>query len=140
MASKHNNRKQKRRKTRPHKLAQASDGRLGSDRMGRVDRSSETRSGEALAVAWGVTVTMLVFCNLFNVGLHTYVSQNPDAQQLAVLGELLLFAGSVVGAISLIILPLLYRLRNVGPPRGIAVFGACLAAAPIMALLMKTLR
>ena len=59
---------------------------------------------------------------------------------MALFGEVLLFAGSVVGATSLLILPVLYRIRRVGPPRGVAVFGACLAIAPMLGLLVKTLR
>ena len=55
---------------------------------------------------------------------------------MALFGELLLFAGSVGG----VILPVLYRIRCVGPPRGVAVFGACLSIGPILGLLVKALR
>jgi len=130
MATKQKNHKKNRRRLRPNNLSKRLAGR----------RLPESRAGEALAVAWGVSVTMLAFCNLANIGVHYYASNHPDAMQMAVLGELLLFFGTVAGGISLVLLLILYRVRRVMPPRGVAVFGVCLAVAPILALGMQTLR
>ena len=99
----------------------------------------ETRASEALTVCWGVTITTLVMCNLVTIVAHYYVSRNPDAERMAVLGELLLVGGAVVGVISLVLLPILYRIRREPLPNGIAVFGACLALAPILGIIVKTM-
>lgn len=105
----------------------------------RVPQPVETRASEALTVCWGVTLTILIVCNVIVIGSQLYVSWYPEAKRTAIFGDLLLLAGSMVGVFSLVLLPLLYRVRQIPPPNGVAVFGACLAIAPILGLLMKAL-
>ncbi|MEM8943833.1 MAG: hypothetical protein AAGD11_01515 [Planctomycetota bacterium] len=93
----------------------------------------ESRASESLTVFWAVTVLMVLMMNLVCIGVHYYVAANPDAEKMQLLKGLLLFTGSLVGGVSLIVLPILYRVRKVPPPPGLAVFGACVAAAPILA-------
>ncbi len=100
---------------------------------------AETRASESLTVFWTVTVLMVLVSNLATVAVHYYLAANPAAEKLALLKGLLLFTGALVGGVSLIVLPILYRVRKVPPPRGLAVFGACVAAAPILAVLIQNL-
>jgi len=93
-----------------------------------------------MTVGWVVTLTTLLLCNLAAILAHVYVAQHPDAKLMALLKELMLFAGSVVGIVSLLMLPVLYRVRRVAPPRGLVVFGVCVAAAPILAVVGRMLR
>lgn len=67
------------------------------------------------------------------------MQMNPDAKKMTILREMLLLASAVVGCLSLALLPLVYRLRKVPPPRGIVVFGVCLAIAPWLVLALRTL-
>ncbi|MCG8450463.1 MAG: hypothetical protein MI725_12915 [Pirellulales bacterium] len=126
--------KKRRKKKQPRKKT------LNKSKRNLGTPAPETRASEALTVCWGVTLTILVVCNLVTTAAYYYVSQNPEAERTAVFGELLLLTGSLVGGLSLLLLPVLYRVRRVPPPRGVAVFGACLAIAPILALLLQTLR
>ncbi len=99
----------------------------------------ESRSSESLTVAWTVTITTLLFCNLAIVAAHYFSPQYPDNDGLRLMKEMLLIAGSTLGVISLALLPIVYRVRTVAPPTGLAVFGACLAAAPVLALVVRSL-
>lgn len=101
---------------------------------------SESKASEAITVAWTVSITTLFGCNLAILAVHFWLSTNPEAQGAAMLKELLLFAGAIVGVLSLLMLPVVYRLRSLPPPPGLAVFGACLAAAPPLVLLWRSLQ
>ncbi|WP_146450167.1 hypothetical protein [Bythopirellula polymerisocia] len=101
---------------------------------------SESKASEAITVAWTVSITTLFGCNLAVLAIHYWLKADPQAQSLAMLKELLLFAGAIVGVVSLVLLPAVYRLRSVSPPTGLAVFGACLAAAPLLTLFLRSLQ
>ena len=97
----------------------------------------ESRSSEAITVAWTVTITTLFFCNVAILGAHYYLAQNPDAERFRLMKELLLISGCCMGLISLALLPIVYRMRTVPPPSGLAVFGACLAIGPVLAMILR---
>ena len=97
----------------------------------------ESRSTEALTVAWTVTITTLLFCNLAAIAAHYFAAWNPEAKKMLVLREMLVFAGAVVGGLSLLLLPFVQRYRRTPPPKGLVVFGVCLAIAPILVLVLR---
>ncbi len=99
----------------------------------------ESGAGEAATVAWTVSVTMVAACDLAAVAAHVYLLRNPGVRSVAVLGQLMLFGGAVIGVASLILLPVVYRVRRVPPPTGFTVFAACAAAAPLLALAARAL-
>jgi hypothetical protein len=111
-----------------------------SQRRAGSTTSTETRASEALTVFWAVTVLTLLGINLVALFAHTYVLSHPAAEKMVLLKGLLLFTGSLMGSVSLVLLPILYRVRQVPPPRGLAVFGACVAIAPIAAVLLSSMR
>lgn len=90
-------------------------------------------------MCWTVTLTTLFFSNLAAILAHFYALAYPPAMRMAMLRELLLYAGVVVAVLSLGLLPLVYRVRRSAPPRGLVAFGICLAAAPLLALLLRTM-
>ena len=102
--------------------------------------SGETRSGDAATVAWTVSVMTVLLCDVGAMLALVYAARRPDLPGVAMLGRLLLFAGAVVGFLSLSLLPIVYRLRRTPPPRGLAVFGVCIAAAPLLAILVRAMR
>ncbi len=101
--------------------------------------SPETNLGETMTIAWTVTVTTLLLCNLTNAVVYFYVNSHPEAAKMKLLQELLLVAGAIVGILSLLLIPVVYRVRQVPPPRGLVVFGVGVAAASILALLVRIL-
>jgi hypothetical protein len=98
----------------------------------------EPRTAEAATVAWTVTVTMVVVCDLAAIAANVYLLRNPDAKGAQAFGGLMLFGGAVVGVASLALMPVVYRLRKTPPPTGFAVFAACAAAAPILAVIARS--
>jgi len=102
--------------------------------------SGETRASDAVTVAWIVTLVTVLLCDLVIVVAHVFLLVDPDQQRLNMLKELLLFGGTVVGLLSLGLLPVVYRVRRVPPPPGLVVFGACLAIAPILASFIRYLQ
>jgi len=100
----------------------------------------ETSVAESLTVFWSVTVLMCLMANVMALLAHFFVAANPGAEKIALLKGLTQFTGALVGAASLIVLPILYRVRCVPPPPGLAVFGACVAAAPILAVVAQALQ
>ncbi|MGI9430356.1 MAG: hypothetical protein ACR2NM_16965 [Bythopirellula sp.] len=106
----------------------------------KVDFPAESRASESLTVFWAITVLMVFAANLVMIAAHFYLQSHPDAEKIALLKGLLLFTAALVGSLSLIALPILYRVRRVPPPTGLAVFGACVAAAPILTALLGVWR
>ena len=102
--------------------------------------SAESRTSEAVTVGWTVTLTTVFFCNLAAVAAHFYVTAHPEAQRMAMLREFMLFSGALAGLLSLALLPLVKRLRQTPPPRGLVVFGVCIALAPILAVALRAIR
>lgn len=105
-----------------------------------LDAPVETRGSEALTVFWTMTVMMVLVMNLVCIAAHYYLAANPDAEKIQLFKGMLLFTGCLVGGISLVVLPVLYRVRQVPPPPGLAVFGACVAAAPILTVCLQAMK
>jgi hypothetical protein len=93
----------------------------------------ESRTVEAVTVAWTVSVTTLFACNLGILAAHFFLANNPDAAHFAMMKKLLIILGAMCGVISLILLVTVYRMRSILPPSGLMVFGACMALGPILA-------
>lgn len=100
---------------------------------------TETRAAEAITIAWTVTITTLIFCHLITLAAHGYVVLSPAAKKMLLLREMILFAAAIVGVLSMLLLPLVFRHRQVPPPRGVVVFGLCLSIAPILVILLRAI-
>lgn len=99
--------------------------------------SEETRAGDATTVAWIVTVVMTLLCDLGAAAAHYWSSGYANARGVLMFRELLLFSGAVIGIISLMLLPVMLKVRRVPPPAGVMVFAICVAAAPLVALVLR---
>jgi RsiW-degrading membrane proteinase PrsW (M82 family) len=106
----------------------------------RAAGARESSSAEAATVAWTVSVTMVVACDVAAIAAHLYLLRHPGERPVAVLAQLMLFGGAVIGLASLILLPIVRRMRRVPPPTGFTVFAACAAAAPVLALVARAVQ
>jgi hypothetical protein len=102
--------------------------------------SGESRAGDATTVAWTITVTMALLCDIGAVVAHFYADGYANARGALLFKELMLFSGAVIGFISLALLPIMLRVRRTPPPTGVMVFAVCVTAAPILALLLHATR
>lgn len=101
---------------------------------------AESQAGEAATIAWTVAVTMTLACDLTAAGAHFFVDGSDWSRVVALFRDLLLFGGAVIGAIVLVMIPVVYRLRRVPPPNGFTAFAVCVALAPGVALILRALR
>jgi RsiW-degrading membrane proteinase PrsW (M82 family) len=106
----------------------------------RASASGESSPAEAATVAWTVAVTMVVACDVAAIAAHLYLLRHPGERPVAVLAQLMLFGGAVIGVASLALLPVVRKLRRVPPPTGFTVFAVCAAAAPVLALVAQAFR
>ncbi len=100
---------------------------------------AESRASEAVTIAWTVSVTGVLVCDLIVVAAHWYVRGHPDAQPARAFEAIMLLSAALMGAASLALLPVVWRTRRLKPPLGYAVFAALVAAAPIIALVGRLL-
>ena len=105
-----------------------------------TEELAENRTSVAVTVCWTVTLTTLFFSNLAAIVAHLFVLASPPAERMAMLREMLLYAGVLVGLLSLGLVPLVYRLRRTPPPSGLVAFGVCLALAPMLAVALRAMR
>lgn len=120
------------RKTKPRRHAKAA---LSAQR-----HTGETSAGDATTVAWTISVTMVLLCNIGAVAAYFYMEAYRQTRGLVMLKEMLLIAGALIGFLSLVLLPIMLRIRRAPPPTGVMVFAVCAAAAPILALLIQSTR
>ena len=102
--------------------------------------TGESQTGDAATVAWTVAVTTVLLCDIAVVFGHLLARQWPEQRGLTMFRELMQFAATAVGAASLVLLPVVYRVRRVPPPTGFVVFGVCVAVAPMLALVVRSLQ
>lgn len=79
-------------------------------------------------------VTALV-CELATVAVRAFQRRDDPLPKLAALAGLLLFGSLVAGTLTLLLTPMVWRLRRVPPPVGITVFAVIVAVTPLVALL-----
>jgi hypothetical protein len=93
---------------------------------------SESRAGEAITVAWTVTVTTLVICEM--VGLSATVAGRftQDPRGVRMISGVAQFCALVLSVLSLALLPVVYRARGVPPPLPLVVFAVIAASLPLI--------
>jgi hypothetical protein len=100
-------------------------------------KTGETRVADVLTVVWMLTVMQVLLFELATVGFRWYFARNPERVRLGAFADLLYLCAALGGCISLLLLPLVWRIRRTKPPLGITLFAAVVAALPIVALLLN---
>jgi hypothetical protein len=106
-------------------------------RHGAALEPSETRASEAVTIAWTVSVTSVFVADLVVIAAHLYSLNASKAKSAQLLEAIMLMSAALMGAISLALLPVVWRTRRLKPPQGYLVFAALVAAAPIIALVWR---
>jgi hypothetical protein len=100
---------------------------------------AESRASEAVTIAWTSAVTGAFIADLIVIAAHLYARSDPDAQAARALEAIMLLSAAVMGAISLALLAVVWRTRQLKPPRGYMVFAILVAVAPMVALVGRLL-
>ena len=93
-----------------------------------------------MTVAWLVSVMMVTLLDALAVGMMIYVAMAGAEEKRAVLASYALHAAAVTGAISLLLAAATFKLRDEKPPPKVTTFAVTVAVAPIIALILATLR
>jgi len=115
---------------RPRKKPTAPPTRGGSD-------PHEERSAEAITVAWTASVTSVLLADLVTIAAHFYARSHPDSKPAPAFEAIMLLTASVMGLVSLVLLPVVWRVSRLKPPLGFAVFATLVAAAPVVATVAR---
>jgi hypothetical protein len=104
------------------------------------DRSPpEDRAAEAITIAWTVSATAVFMADVVTIASHFYSRAHPESKAAPAFEVIMLLTASVLGAVSLALLPVVWRVRTVKPPQGFVAFAALVGAAPIAATIGRLL-
>jgi hypothetical protein len=95
-------------------------------------RPKESQTAELLTIAWSLTVVTLVVCDVGAAISRFFLREGQPPGAGEVLWVWLLFSSGVIGVVSLLLLPLVWRLRVEKPPRGFTVLAVVVAVAPLV--------
>ena len=99
----------------------------------------ETKAADAVTVAWMLAVTCALMCEVTTSALRAYLVFAPDRPKIAMLAELLLFAALVSGIVSLLIVPVVLKVRRVVPPRPVTIVSLVVGVAPLVVYIARSL-
>jgi hypothetical protein len=98
----------------------------------------ESRAAEAMTVAWTVSVTGVVISDLVLAAASFYARTHPS-QPTKAFAAIMLMSAAAMGAVSLALLPVVWRTRVLKPPIGYSIFAVLVAAAPVAVLVSRLL-
>jgi hypothetical protein len=100
--------------------------------------SIESRSAEATTVAWMLSTTI---CLMSEIGAivcrHVLLRFWPESDALQAVFELLNFSSLVIGLVSLALLPIVLKVRQVVPPLPVTLIAVAISAAPLVVRLWR---
>jgi hypothetical protein len=100
--------------------------------------ANETQASKAVTVGWSLSVVMVLVSALMAGAARLFYWAQPESDLLPALEAFAFVSAVVIGIASLILLPIVYKVRRIPPPTGLAVFGAIVAAAPLLVLAIRT--
>lgn len=101
---------------------------------------NESQASKALTVGWSLSVIMVLACILMALAARLLSWALPDSERLPILEEFALGSACLIGAASLLLVPVVYKVRRIPPPLGLAVFGVVVAAAPWIVVIVRSLK
>ncbi len=99
--------------------------------------SNESQAAEAATIGWMLCVLTATVCELGVLAARLYFVWHPDATVIGTAGELLLFASAIIGAVTLALIPVVYKVRRVKPPNVVTAFAAAIGLVPWLILLRQ---
>ncbi len=93
--------------------------------------AKETHLADLMTVGWMLTAITTLACQTALVVVRAVEHYQPDVEALPVLGNLLLFSALAFGVISLVLAPVVLRLRRTPVPPGITVFAVAVGLTPL---------
>jgi hypothetical protein len=101
---------------------------------------NESQASKAVTVGWSLSVVMVLVCALMAGAARLLFWAQPDSEMLPVLEAFAFMSAVVIGIASLLLLPIVYKVRRIPPPLGLAVFGAIVAASPLVVWILRSMQ
>jgi len=101
----------------------------------------ESQSVEAITVAWMLAVMSTVLAEVALMAATWWIWANRDdvPEEALALAAVLWLATLVMGALTLLLTPIVWRMRREKPPAGIVAFALLVGAAPLVVALVQSL-
>ncbi len=106
------------------------------NRRRRAAIPEESRVSLVVTVAWTVSVMTTLLCGSVAVLTWMAVRNRPDGETGLAFVQLLHFCAIVTSGLSLLLLPVMLRVRPHPPPPGFLVFAIVVSALPLVAALL----
>ena len=99
---------------------------------------SEGRAVEALTAFWMLAVVMALVCEGALLAAFAYLHNHPDNERAGAIYFLLWLTAAVVGTMTLVLGPIVVKLRVQKPPRAVTIVASLIGVAPWIVLLVQT--
>jgi hypothetical protein len=99
--------------------------------------SDQDQAANAITIAWTASVTAVFLADLATIAAHFFSRSHPDAKTAPVFAAIMLLTACLMGMASLALLIVVWRVQRLKPPQGFIVFAALVAAAPILATIVR---
>lgn len=126
-------------------MAKARQSKSRDHRRARRKRveTNETRTAEAVTVAWMLTALATLAAEFFAllgwVAVAITARSGKVPVEFAMLPALLTFISLVTGLICLLLIPVTHRVRKVPPPRSVTIFVAVVGITPTVVVVVMAL-
>lgn len=90
-----------------------------------------------MTIAWTVSVTGVLIANVILIAAKLALRFAPMSEGGRLFEGIMLLSAAMMGAVSLVLLAIVWRVRKIKPPRGYTVFAICIAVAPIIATAVR---
>jgi hypothetical protein len=95
---------------------------------------------DAITIAWTSSVVCVLTANAVLILARLYLINHPESKTGALFSAIMLLSASLLGLISLALLPIVWRTSRLKPPLGFSVFAALISLAPIIATVVLLTR
>lgn len=97
-------------------------------------------AADAITIAWTSSVVCVLTAEAVLILTRFYLRNHPESQTGALFAAIMLLTASLLGLISLTLLPIVWRTSRLKPPLGFSVFAAIVSVAPIIATVVMLTR
>jgi hypothetical protein len=99
--------------------------------------SVQEPESDAITIAWTASVSAVFLADLVTIAAHFFSRSHPEAKTAPVFAAIMLLTACLMGLVSLALLVVVWRVRQLKPPQGFVVFAALVALAPILATIVR---
>lgn len=96
----------------------------------------ESKTAEAATVAWMLALMSTIAAECGGIFVRVLMMMNDTSERIRVLSTTLLLVAFLSGVITIILTPVVIRVRRVAPPRAIVVVAYVMGVVPIATLVL----